>query len=181
MKKVWSILIGALLLTGCGTKLFNTPTKKVEAYFSNYQSLDKSVLKQLDKVVAEEEKFNTKQREAYRDLMKKHYRNLTYDIKDEKINGDTATVTTEIEVTDYSKVLEDADQYLKDHPKQFADETTGDYNESAYMDYRIEKLKKADEKVKYTLEMTVTKVDGEWVIDNPSDVALQKIHGIYRY
>ncbi len=181
MKKVITVLVGILLLTGCGNKMFNTPTKKVEAYFSNYQSLDKAVLSQLDKVVAEEEKFNTKQRESYRDLMKKHYRNLTYDIKDEKIDGDTATVTVEIEVTDYSKVLEKAEQYLKDNAEKFKDEVTGDYDESAYMDYRIEQLKKADEKVKYTLEMTLTKVDGEWTLDNPSDADLSKIHGTYRY
>lgn len=181
MKKVISVFVGILLLTGCGSKMFNTPTKKVEAYFSNYQSLDKTVLNQLDKVVAEEEKFDTKQREAYRELMKKHYRNLTYDIKDEKIDGDTATVTTEIEVTDYSKILEDAEQYLKDNAEKFKDEVTGEYNESEYMNYRIEQLKKAKEKVKYTLEMTLTKVDGEWVLDNPSDADLSKVHGTYRY
>lgn len=180
MKKWLIILMSCLLLTGCGEKMFNTPKKKIEGYFSNFQSLDKDVLKQLDKVVAEEEKFNTEQREAYRELMKKHYRNLVYDVKDEKIDGDKATVTTEIEVTDYSKVLDEAETYLKEHQEEFQDEK-GKYDESLYMDYRLKQMKKATDKVKYTLEMTLTKVDDKWVLDDLSKVEEQKIHGIYRY
>lgn len=181
MKKWLIVLVSIFLLTGCGEKMFNTPTKKVESYFSNYQTLDKDVLKQLDKVVAEEEKFNTEQREDYRDLMKKHYRNLVYDIKDEQVNGDTATVTAEIEVTDYSKVLDDAESYLKENEEEFKDKVTGEYKDELYMDYRLKQMKKTTDKVKYTLELTLTKIEDEWVLDKISDIDEQKIHGIYRY
>ena len=93
MKKI--ILLSFLFLlfiSGCSYQetMLNTPTKKVEMFFSNYQTLNKSVMDDLDKVVDEEERFNTKQRESYRELMKKHYQSIQYDIKDEKINGDQA-------------------------------------------------------------------------------------------
>ena len=99
---------------------------------------NKSVMDDLDKVVDEEERFNTKQRESYRELMKKHYQSIQYDIKDEKINGDQAEVRVEVEVIDYSKILQDADNYLEDHRDEFLDKD-GEYSETKYMNYRLEK------------------------------------------
>ena len=107
--------------------MFNTPTKKVEMFFQNYQTLSKDVVEQLNKVVNEEENFNADQRLAYKELMKKHYQELTYEIKDEKIDGNKATVTVEIEVTDYSKTLKDADKYLENNKAEFYDDK-GVYN-----------------------------------------------------
>lgn len=181
MKKIVAVLFTILLMTGCGKgNLMNTPTKKVEMFFSNYQSLDKEVIDQLDKTVAEEENFNTENRADYKELMKKHYQNLTYDVKDEKIDGDTATVTVEIEVTDYSKTMSDADTYLEEHPDAFKNED-GEYDKSLFITYRLEQLKKAKDKVKYTLDLTLSKVDEEWKLDSISDVDERKIHGMYTY
>ena len=36
----------------------NTPTKKVETYLNNYQTLDSNVLAQLDAIVENEEMFD---------------------------------------------------------------------------------------------------------------------------
>ena len=83
MKKFVMILFIPFLLVGCGQKMMNTPTKKVEMFFANYQSLDDSVVKQLNDVANEEELFNSTQRKEYVDLMKKHYQDLKYEIKDE--------------------------------------------------------------------------------------------------
>ena len=93
MKKIILCLLSILLLSGCGEKVFNTPVKKVETFLLNYQTLSIDVVEQLNKVVNEEENFNADQRLAYKELMKKHYQDLTYEIKDEKIDGDKATVT----------------------------------------------------------------------------------------
>lgn len=165
---------------GCGKKLMDTPTKKVEMFFANYQSLDDEVISQLDKIVAEEENFNTEHRASYKEIMKKHYKNLTYDVKDEKVDGDTATVTVEIEVTDYSKTMEDADQYLNEHPDEFKNEN-GEYDKSLFITYRLKQLKDTKDKVKYTLDLTLSKVDDEWKLDKISDVDERKIHGMYVY
>lgn len=183
MRKI--LLVGLSILffvTGCsyeGTML-NTPTKKVEMFFSNYQTLNQDVMDDLDKVVDEEERFNTKQREIYRELMKKHYQAIQYDVKDERINGDEAEVRTEIEVIDYSKILKNTDRYLQEHRDEFLDEK-GQYDETKYMDYRLEQLKEAKETVKYDMTFYLTKKDKEWQMDPLTTEQEQKIHGMYDY
>ena len=180
MKKIIISVLSILLLSGCTEKMFNTPTKQVEMFFQNYQTLNEDVLKQLNKVVNEEEKFNADQRLAYKELMKKHYQNLRYEIKDEQIDGDVAIVTVEIEVKDYSKALKESDEYLQNNKNNFYDDK-GVYNEFLFTTYRIEQLEKVKDKVKFTLNLTLTKVEDEWKLDNISDIDEQKIHGMYNY
>lgn len=182
MKKIFCFLAAFVFLTGCSCengKLLNTPTKKVEMFLANYQTLDADVLKQLDDVIDREDTFNDTQKDKYRDIMKKHYENLTYEIKDEKIDGDTATVTAEIEVTDYSKIMKDAEQYKKDHEEEFYNNE--EYDESLFIDYRLEQLKEAKEKVKYTIDFTLTKIEDEWKLDALTQEQENKIHGLYQY
>ena len=179
MKKLILLLI-AVIITGCNEKnLMNTPTKKVEMFFENYQTLSDNVIDDLNKVTAEEELFNTENREKYIELMKKHYQDLTYEIKDEKIDGDTALVTVEIEVTDYSKALEEANTYLEENRSEF--EENGEYNEFLFMDYKIKKLSEVKDTVKYTLDLTLSKINDVWTLDNISDIDEQKINGVYDY
>ncbi len=183
MKKILSILCMLSFLTGCSftnniTK--DTPTKKVEHFFNNYQSLDNDVLTQLDTVVDRETTFTEEQKKEYRDIMKKHYQDITYEIKDEVIDGDNATVTVEIQVKDYSKILEASDTYLQEHPNEFNNEA-GVYDVALFNKYRLEQIKNAKEKVKYTLNLTLTKTDDEWKLDKLNDIDENKIHGIYNY
>jgi len=180
MKKIILGVLSILVLTGCGEKMFNTPTKKVEMFFQNYQTLSDEVIEQLNNVVNEEENFNAEERLAYKELMKKHYQELKYEIKDEQIDGDKATVTVEIEVTDYSNALKEADQYLENNKSEFYDEN-GVYNEFLFTTYRIEQLKKVTDRVKFTLNLTLSKVDDEWKLDDISDIDEQKINGVYYY
>ena len=184
MKKICGFLLGLILITGCAcgnTKLsVDTPTKKVENFFSNYQTLNAEVLKQLDEAVDKETDFTEEQKNEYKELMKKHYKNLKYDIKDEVINGEHATVTVEIEVTDYSKIMTEADNYLATHPEEF-NNTEGNYDVTLFTKYRLDKLKDANEKVKYTLDLTLTKINDEWVLDTINDTDESKIHGMYIY
>lgn len=178
MKKLIILLL--VILTGCEEKnLMNTPTKKVEMFFENYQVLSDNVMDDLKNVTAEEELFNTENREKYISLMKKHYQSLTYEIKDEKVDGDTALVTVEIEVKDYSKALEEAETYLENNPQEF--EEDGKFNEFLFMNYKIEKLIKVKDTVKYTLDLTLSKIDDVWTLDNISSIDEQKINGVYDY
>lgn len=179
MKKIFLMLFIALIFTGCD-KLDNTPTKQVESFFNKYQVLDKDVLNDLDSAVAEESNFNTEQRDKYKNIMKKHYQNLVYEIKDSKEDGNKATVTVEIEVTDYSKVIAATKVYLDTHKNEFLDED-GNYDNIKFNDYRLNELQKTKDKVKYTLDLTLTKTDDKWEIDSISNEIEDKIHGIYEY
>ncbi len=177
MKKLLVFLL-PLLFIGCGT-MMNTPTKKVESFMASYQTLDDKVVEQLKMTAEAETKFNKEQQEEYIKIMKNHYQNLNYVIKDEIIDGDEATVTVEIEVTDYTKALKEAEDYLNEHKEDFNNEN-GEYDETVFTTYRLDKLKEAQDKVKYTLNIYLTKVDNDWQINDLTNTDRMKIQGMYQ-
>ncbi len=176
MKKIIFTLVALFLLVGCdiGKDMTNTPTKKVEAYLDSYQKLDDNVLNDLDTLI-ENTEYTVEQKARYREIMKKHYGNIKYEIKDEKIDGDTATVDTEIEVNDYSKILSE-----EPNQSDFLDED-GNYDMSLYFDYQLERIEKATERIKYNITFKLTKKDNDWVISDLDEVSKEKIHGIYMH
>lgn len=182
MKKILSILSIGLILTGCslGKDMRNTPTKQVETYLNQYQTLDSNVLTKLDSLVDQEELFDDDQKITYKDILKKHYQDLTYTIKEETVNGDKATVETEIEVNDYTKALKEAENYRTTNEKEFLDDDNK-FNETKFNDYKLNLLKSNKERVKYTIYFSLTKVDGEWKLDDLTDSEEEKILGIYEY
>ncbi len=179
MKKLILTLVILLFVTGCSLAkdLDNTPTKKVEALLNNYQTLDSSVLSDLNEVVDEETNFTDAQKDTYKSIIKKNYQKLTYTIKDAVEDGDEATVTAEIEVVDYTQVLNASAVYLNEHPEEF--ESDGKYDDNKYLDYQLEQLKEAKDKVTYTLDFTLTKVDEEWTVDGLTEEIRDKISGTY--
>ncbi len=180
MKKIIWISCFLLLLTGCdfGKEMVNTPTKQVELFLMKYQMVDEDIMKDLNYVVAEEELFNTKQREAYKEIMKNHFKNLSYEIKDERIDKDQAVVTAEVKVNNHASVLEQAEKYSQKNESEFYDEN-GEFSLSKYTDYRLEKLKQSKERVTYTIDFTLTKDGKEWKLDPLSSENQKKINGIY--
>lgn len=179
MKKLILCLFVSFCIIGCGTKMGNTPTKKVESFINKYQTLDISVLEDLDSVISKEN-FNDEHKDKYRDIVKKNYQKMSYKIKDEVINGDAAVVTVEITVIDYSKINNETDLYLLNNPNEFKN-ANGDYDSNLYNDYRIKKLEEIDETVTYTLELELTKENDEWVLNDLDDMELSKINGTYNY
>lgn len=180
MKKFFYLLV-IVLVTACGVEdMSNTPTRQTELFLQRYQSLDAGVMNDLDRVIAEEVNFNTNQRDRYRKLMSSHYEDLTFNIKNEEVNGDDAIVTVEIEVRDYSRAVENADQYLESNPDEFSDDL-GEHDLERFVDYKIGLLEESEEKVKYTLNISLNKVDGKWKVNQLSQTDLDKINGMYRY
>ena len=114
MKKIISIFIFLLLLVGCS--LSNSPTSKVEDLLTKYQTLDKDIVNGINSII-EEENFTSIQKDRYKKIIEKQYKNLTYEIKNERIDGETASVTTEIEVIDYKKVVNEVNN--KNYIKRF--------------------------------------------------------------
>ena len=179
MKKIIFMFICLFLLSGCNS-IDNTPTKQVESFFNKYQTLHSDVLNDLDRVISEEIVFDNTAREEYREVIKDQYKNLTYKIKDEFIDGDEATVTAEITVTDYRKVLTETETYKNEHISEFQD-ASGNYDSIKYSNYVIKELKKAKDKVSYTLELKLTKTDEKWHLNNLDETTEDKILGIYQY
>lgn len=179
MKKRLFIFLGFLVIftTACGN-VGNTPTKKVEELMGKYQSVDEDVLDDLNSVINNEQNLTTTQQDRYRKLIEKQYKNLTYEIKDEKVDGDNATVEVEIQVIDFAKANSEAENYLENNASEFNDDK-GEYSNEKYINYKLDKLENAKDKVTYTLQLTLTKDDDEWEVDNLTETERQKIHGIY--
>ena len=180
MKKFLSVMGLVLILTGCSLgNMDNTPTKKVEEYLNNYQTLNSNVLSKIDSIIDQEELFDDDQRTTYRDILKKHYQDLVYKIKEETINGDKATVEVEIEVNDYTKALKESQEYRITHEEEFL--TADVFDEKKFNDYKLDLLKSNNERVKYTIYFSLTKTDGEWTLDDLTQTEQEKILGIYEY
>ncbi len=183
MKRLLLGMMVIFLVTGCKCALFkskSSPTRAVETFLGKYQALDNKVLDQLDEVIFDD-KLTNNQKDDYKTLMRRQYQNLTYNIKDEVIDGNNAIVTVEIEVYDFNRVEDDIDKYVEEHKEEFEDEK-GDFSEEKYMDYKLGKLTDEKNRIKYTLDLRLTKdeVDNEWKLENLTDVEKQKIHGVYK-
>ena len=165
MKKIVSLFIFLLLLVGCS--LSNSPTSRVEDLLNKYQTLDSDISGGINDVL-KEENLNDTQKDRYRKVIEKQYKDLTYQIKDERIDGDTAIISTEIEVMDYKKVINETNSYYQ----SINDYTVEDYNNT--------KLDKAKDKVKYTIDFEVKKdKNGNWKLSSLSNESIKKIQGMY--
>ena len=178
MKQKILILISLIIfIAGCTlTSSTTSPKRAVEDLFGKYQSLDKKVVEQLDDVIAGET-LSAVQQSDYKELMRKQFQYLTFTLKDEIIDGDTAVVTVEIEVFDFAKANKETETYLSSHEKEFTE--NGTRSNALYQNYKIDQLKDVKDRIKYTLDLGLTKTDDKWKLDELSDIERQKIHGLY--
>lgn len=150
------------VLTGC--QLSNNPTSKVEELLGKYQKLDNSITISYSSL-SNSENISNEQKEKYNDLIKEQYMDLSYEIKDEKIDGDTATVTVQIEVKDYKNVIDKYD--------------ISNYETSEYHDLVISDLVNVKDKVTYTIDFIVNKINDEWTVEDLNSEQQKKLLGIY--
>jgi len=176
MKKILSLLLLLLLLTGCGG---NNARNAVDSYLKKYRNLSSEVLVDLENTLIKENLTNDQQ-EKYRDVLKKQYKDLTYEIMEEEYDNEASYVTVKISVYDLYKAQSDASVYLANNPDEFNDDN-GIYDNSKYTDYKLDRMKDMTEKVDYTITFTVTKENDKYVVEQPTEIDLQKIHGIYNY
>lgn len=171
LKKILLICFGVILITGC-SEAANSPTKKVESFFSKYQNLDSVVLDQLDLILDKDTNYNDDNKKEYKTLMIKQYQNLSYKITNEKVEDNNAIVDVEVEVYDYKTAIIKANDYYNTHKEEFKDESL--------IDYQIKEMKDVTERSVYPITFNLTKNDkNNWVLDDISDIDRQKIHGLY--
>ncbi len=168
MKKIISIFIFLILLVGCS--LSNSPTSLVEELLSKYQRFDSDIESGISNVL-DDENLTSTQKERYKKLLENQYRNLSYEIKDERIDGEEATISTEIKVINYKKAINDTYNYYQGK---------NDYTLEEYNDTKLDNLEKEKEKVTYTIDFDVKKdKDGNWKISSLSNETIKKIQGMY--
>lgn len=180
MKKIFlAVIVSLFMLTGCNN-LMNTPVKKVELLLGKYQKLDDEVITQLGDTLLSDTILSSEQKEKYKDLLERQYKNLTYTVKNDAIDGKTAMVEVEIEVYDYNKAISNSEEYLLNNQEEFQDES-GNINTVSYNDYKLNQIENMKDRVTYTINFTLSKIDEEWIVDDLTDTERQKIHGLYAY
>ena len=163
MNKYFILIICLTLLVGC--TLGNTPTARVEEMLSNYQRLDKSINISYTNIT-DDTNISNDLKDRYEELIKKQYKNLSYEVKDEEIDGDTAVVTISVEVMDYK---EEINKFNKE-----------EYDLNNYHDHVLDALRDTDDKAVYTLEISLTKDKNDtWVVDDLTKESRDKLLGIY--
>ena len=176
MKKNILIII-LLFLIFCffiGNLNRKTPERKVREYFNEYQTLSQRAIKHINLLVSNEESLTSSQKEKYRNVLKKHYTNLKYRIKDEKIVNDKAIVFAEIEVKNNIKVLKNAE-----YKKNIFIDNSGNLSLEKFNNYRINLLNNEKSTIKYEISFNLHVKNNKWVINKISDTTKAKMLGIY--
>lgn len=168
MKKIIFVFIFLLLIVGCS--LANTPTSKVEDLLTKYQTLDKDINDDIESVI-NEETLTEVQKDRYRKIIEKQYRNLSYEVKDERYDGDISTITVEIEVLDYRKAINDISAKFMNQDN---------YTVEEYNNAKLDALEKVEDKVIYTIDFDVKKdKNGNWSLASLNNETIKKILGMY--
>lgn len=160
------VLFVSLIFVLVGCAISNTPTSKVEDLFNKYQMVDDDISLGIDNAI-EEQNLSDDHKIRYRKLLENQYKNLSYEIKDELIDGDNATVLVEIEVIDYKRAIGDLT----------FDSTI--YTKESYDEEKLNRLEKANDKIKYTLEIKLSKDNDEWKVDALTNDQIKKIQGMF--
>ena len=135
-----------------------------------YQKLDSDIKADIETVLSDDT-LTLEQKNRYRALLEKQYKNMQYEVKEEMIDGDKAVVTVSIEVTDFKKVIKEVEGEYVD---------MDNYSIKEYNDTKLQRLEKAMDKVTYTLDIDVIKNEnGNWYVDNLTNLDKKKIQGMY--
>ena len=164
-KKILLLAVIMLLLVGCG--MANTPSSIVDDLFGKYQRMDADINSGIETVL-NEQNLTSEHKARYRKLLEKQYKNLSYEIKNETIDGNNATVVIEIEVVDYKQAISDLT----------FDSTI--YTKESFDEEKLNRLEGTNNKVTYTLDLSLTKNDdGKWRLNALTNEQIKKIQGMY--
>lgn len=179
MKKIVLLVAFLFLLVGCNQMEMDSPTKKVETFLNKYQTHDEDVINEFDVTMFEEENLSDEQKERYREIMLNQYKDMTYKIKEEKIDGNKAEVEVEIEVYDYNTALTNSYTYMEENKDEFFIDEVLDAVK--FINYKLDQLFNYKERITYNIKFNLTRENSksEWFLEELNEMDLQKIHGIY--
>ena len=177
MKKIIILLITSILLCACD--MMDSPTLTVKQYLDNYNSLNENIVEDMESTIIKEN-LSSDNTSIYREVLKRQYKDLRYEIVDEKIEKDKSEVKVKVTVYDLYNSRVESENYMNDNQSEFMNEENI-FDEERYMKYRLDEMLKTKNTITHDIVFNLTKVDKEWKIDEPSRETLEKIHGLYDY
>ena len=150
-------------LIGCSN---NTAKDRVIYFLGEYQELSADVMASLEQRL-DNEQWNNEQKEKYRQIMKRQYRDLKYNIMDERFNNGTQYIDVKIEVYDFYMAQESVNYYE-------------DNTSKSYLDFKLDAMMNTNDRIEYLLTFKLEKDDNnKYQIIDLQDSDIEKIHGIY--
>ena len=80
----------------------------------------------------------------------------------------------------FGYTTKDLNRNVKNNIDRFNDDS-GSYDNSKYLDYKLNRMKNETERVEYVIDYTVEKDGDVWSLNEITSTDLEKIHGIYNY
>ncbi len=160
------VLLGKLILSKTTTE---TPIVLTKQFMSQYQKATDKVMK--DVKYPYDDELTDVQLAKFKELVKSQYLSLDYEIVDKNIGEIDAIIKVEFEVLDYASSYEKANSYLSLYEKDMSEEKKNDY--------RLKQMQNTQEKIKYGLEFSFYKLDGEWKMLEVTKSDLSKLAGTY--
>ncbi|MBR5662898.1 MAG: membrane lipoprotein lipid attachment site-containing protein [Bacilli bacterium] len=177
MKKIIVIILTLFLVSGCIKK--DLASDVVKAYLNNYVNLTSDVKESLNKTISENNEFSDLNKKMYKKILLRQYKDLKYTILTEEYDRDKALITVNINVYDLNKADEAATNYLSTNLKEFYD-NDDKFNNDKYINYKLNLMYESKDRVDYNIVFFLNKKKNKWVLEQPTDSDLEKIHGIYK-
>lgn len=177
MKKILIIILVIIVLSGCSKKV--QANDVVKKYLDSYVNISDDVKNSLNKTIDENDEFNKENKIMYKKVLLKQYQDLKYTILREEYDGDKALISVNINVYDFNKAEENASLYLSSHLKEFYDENDK-FDNYKYINYKLKLMYDSSDRIDYTIVFFLNKNKNTWVLEQPTDSDLEKIHGIYK-
>lgn len=152
-----------------------SPVTLTKEYMNRYQKLDKDLIKNIKYEYNDD--LTPTQKEKFEDVMKRQYENMTYEITNEIVNKHDAIITVQFIVYDLSSAMDRANSYVEVYSDKFMKGNKFDPYKAT--DYKLQTLKKYEEKVTYSIDFAYYKENGKWKMTDLSDVDLKKLNGMY--
>ena len=69
---------------------------------------------------------------------------------------------------------------MSNNVQEFSD-INGIFDNNLYNTYRLNQMLNAKDIIDYEITFNLDKVDGEWILNNPDRIMLEKLNGLYNY
>ena len=176
MKKIIIVIMVSAL---CACNMIGTPTMKVQEYLTDFNNLNEDVTKDMESKIMDEN-LSSDNKDIYREILKRQYKDLKYEIVEEKIEENTAKVKVKITTYDLYNTTLETENYMIENQESFLNEENI-FDEERYMKYKLDEMLKTKNTITHDITFNLTKVNDEWEINNIDRETLEKIHGLYDY
>ena len=163
----------------CACNMIGTPTMKVQEYLNDFNNLNEDVTKDMESKIMDEN-LSSDNKDIYREILKRQYKDLKYEIVEEKIEENTAKVKVKITTYDLYNTTLETENYMIENQESFLNEENI-FDEERYMKYKLDEMLKTKNTITHDITFNLTKVNDEWEINNIDRETLEKIHGLYDY